>query len=357
MPARINHQGYIRVSFPGFDGVLTSWRGQPVRPMPLEEKEELCWFFNMAILSGNTEAVKSWFPRERAKYLLKNICWPWLYHKAKRPQTIAQQESHLKKYIIPMVGNKDVRELNRQDFYWIRERWGDSAMAKGVRRNCQALLNWAWREGMTDKQIYLPEITVPKKPTPYIELADRWRIHKAMIPGPYQDMLIISIEMGLRRGEIVAVRWDAMDFDKDVLKIIRTLSAKEIVDMRKGGDEYWPPMTQRVRDMLLELRRHRKTYWVFPGSKGNHLWADEFTKAFKKAARECGLPQAKLHHCRHSLAIDLLSEGKPIEYVAAVLGDTIATVQKYYTGKGIRNLRRIVKMEGKGDWSTKTKNA
>jgi len=347
MPAYINKQGYIRVTFLGFDGVLSSWRGQPIRPLPLQEKEKLVDFFNMAILSGKPEAVTMWFPRERAKYLVKNICWTWLESKARRPCTIAQQTQHLKRYILPMVGNKDVRELNRQDFYWIRERWGDSAMGKAVRKNCQAILNWAWREGMTDRQIYLPTITVARKPTPYIELSDRWRIHKALTSGPYQDMLIISIEMGLRRGEIVALRWDCVDFERDVLKIIRTLSANEIVLMRKGGDEHWAPLTDRVKGMLLELRRHRKSHWLFHGPNGNHLWADQFSKEFKRAARACGLPQATLHHCRHSLVIDLLSEGKSLEYIAALIGDLVTTVQKHYAGLGIRHLRRIVKMEGR----------
>ena len=349
MPAYINKQGYIRVSIPGFDGTLTSWRGQPVRPLPLEEKEELVRFFNMAILSGNPEAVKMWFPRERAKFLVKNISEPWLYHKAKRPCTLAIQSQHLKSWILPMVGNKDVRELTRQDFYWIRERWGDSAMGKAVRKNAQALINWAWREGMTDKPIYLPSISIPRKPTPYIELADRWRIHKALPEGPYQDMLIISIEMGLRRAEIVALKWDCVDFDRDVLKIIRTLSANEIVEMRKGGDEYWAPLTDRVKNMLLDRRKHRKSHWLFHGPEGNHLWADAFSKEFKVAARACGLPQATLHHCRHSLVIDLLSEGKSIEYVAALIGDNITTVQKHYAGLGIRHLRRVAKVFKKGE--------
>lgn len=344
MPASINKQGYIRITFLGFDKPLTIWRGQSIRPMPIEEKQKLCEFFNMAILSGKTEAVKMWFPRERAKHLMKNICWIWLEYKLRRPATIAQYTILLKRYIVPQVGNKTIHEFTRQDFYWIRQIHGDTEMARQVRKICQAILNWAWKEGMMDRQLFLPIISVPKKPTPYIELRDRWRIYDRVNPE-YQDPILFSIEMGMRIGEILALRWDAIDFKHERIKVFRVLSAGVLVDMRKGGDEIWLPMSTRIKTMLENRRQIRKNQWVFSGKWGNHLWPQTVTKAFKRAARECGLPHARLHHCRNSFAIDLISAGYSLEEVGAYLGQRHRSTTEQYKGFGIRKLRPVRKME------------
>jgi len=351
MPASINQQGYIRVSFPGFDRCLTSWRGQSVLKLPLEEKEKLCEFFNMAIVSGNLEAVKTWFPRERAKYLIKRIAWQWFNSKPKRTATISSQTYLLKKYILPRTGDKSAQEITRQDFYWIREAHGDTQMARDIRATCQAILTWAWREGMMDKQIYLPTIMVPKRPTPYIEFADRWHIHAKVDPR-YQDPILLSIELGMRVGEIVALKWDAIDLPHNRIKLIRSLSKTKIEDMRKSGDEVWLniDIAPKTRKMLEKRRKQLVSEWVFPAERGGFTWSNRVSKAFKAAAKACGLPQVRLHDCRHSCSIDWIEQGRSLEEVQARLGHRERRTTEGYIGLlGYRRMGKVVEMEEKDD--------
>lgn len=343
MPATITSKGYIRVVHQGFDKTLIAWRNHKLSE-DSETAKMLCDLFNQLILMGNFRPTE-WFPKERAKFLLKNICWTWLYHKAKRPATIEDQTYILKKYIIPQVGNKSIQELTRQDFYWIRGNHGDTQMANDIRSVAGAILNWAWKEGITDRQLFLPVISVPKKPTPYIELNDRWRIYDK-IDSEYQDPVLLSIEMGMRVGEIVAIKWDCVDLENGILKIIRTLSGGHIVDMRKGGDEIWLLMTDKVKAMLERRRKVLDSHWVFVGKKGNHLWTNYVSNAFKRAARECGLPHARLHDCRHSIAIDDGLAGESLEYTQERLGHRERkTTEKYRGMMAVRRLTAATKME------------
>ena len=73
MPAWITEKGYIRVTFPGFDKVLTNWRGHKLKDFPVGDVEKLCEFLNTSILMGNIDAVKAWFPGERTRYLFKKL--------------------------------------------------------------------------------------------------------------------------------------------------------------------------------------------------------------------------------------------------------------------------------------------
>lgn len=155
-------------------------------------------------------------------------------------------------------------------------------------------LQWAWQEGMIDRQVFVPSIKIPAKPTPWIELKDRWGIWE-LVDDLHKPPLMLSIEMGFRIGEIVALQWDCIDLDKSLIRIMRSLSDRTIIEMRKGGDELWAPLNmpynQTATAMLREKRKHRKSHWVFPGPKGKHLWSQRVSMAFKEAAREYGLPQ------------------------------------------------------------------
>ena len=349
MPAWITEKGYIRVTFPGFDKVLTNWRGHKLKDFPVGDVEKLCEFLNTSILMGNTEAVKAWFPGERTRYLFKKVAYQWLEHKPKRESTWKEQKCELDNWILPQVGDKSIRELIRQDFYWIRELKGDTYMALKLRKLCQAILRWAWQEGMVDRQIFVPSIKVPAKPTPYIELKDRWGIWE-LVDKLHQEPLMLSIELGFRIGEIVALQWDCMDFDKGLIRIMRSLSDRKIIEMRKGGDEYWAPLdmpyNERATVMLKEKRKYRKSHWIFPAPKGNHLWSNRISDSFKKAARPYGLPQAQLHHCRHSFIQDRIAEGYHLEEAQALVGHSSRTTTERYKGLGIRHMRKIAMLSG-----------
>jgi len=344
MPARIDPRtGYVRVTHQGFDKPLTRWENrQRILDMDDEAKQRICDVCNGLIYMGRFDVVKSFFPRERAKTLVKNLYWQWQDFKYRRSATLHEQEKHGKKYILPEMGHKSVQELTRKDTYWIRKRWGDTAMARGVSSTLQAFLTWCVKEGHMEKHIYVPTIKVPRKATPYIELEDRWLIHSKVTPERFKEPLILSIEMGLRIGEVVALKWDAVDLRNGEIRIIRSLSYDKVEDMPKEGDEKTLPMTEKVRDLL--AKKDRSSEWVFPAPKGNFIWPNYISSAFKNAAREIGLPQVTLHHCRHSFGKDQES----LEDAQYLLGHKSRTTTERYIGRGVRRLNKVEKIRREG---------
>lgn len=348
MPAWITNRRHIRVTFPGFDKTLTNWRGKRLRDFPIEQVEKLCDYMNQSILMGNTAAVKTWFPGERTKHLVKRLAYTWLEAIPKADSTIKMQQRDLEHFILPEIGDKVIQEVTRQNFYWIRENHGDTHMARRLRCECRALMNWAWKEGLTDKQIFPPSVRVPAKPTPYIELKDRWGIWELVDDEACKPSLVLSIEMGLRVGEVVALQWDCIDFDAGLLRIVRHVSGTKVVSMRKAGDEYWAPWdmpySQKAKELLSTLKPSQIVPWLFHGEQGNHLQVDRVSKAFKRAARRYGLPQAYLHQCRHSSIKDRIADGYSLEEVQAIHGHKSKATTEIYKGPGIRHLRKLAVM-------------
>lgn len=142
--------------------------------------------------------------------------------------------------------------------------------------------------------------------------------------------------LGLRRGEILALRWDAIDFDAGTLAVTAARLATA------GGATTGAPKTRSsVRtlpmpdDLAAALRRVRKrqkeqklalgSKWIDSGyvvvdELGVAPYPDTLTAAWRKALAGAGLPHVRLHDARHSCATLMHLNGVPTVVIAAWLG-------------------------------------
>lgn len=145
---------------------------------------------------------------------------------------------------------------------------------------------------------------------------------------------------GLRRGEILALRWDAVDFDAETV----TIDASRVATAGKATTGV-PKTPSSVRtlpmppDLTAALRRERTRQnevqlqlgEMWPGSElvvvdalGQPPYPDTVTKAWGKALAAAGLPHVRLHDARHSCATLMHMRGVPAVVIAAWLGHTDA---------------------------------
>jgi integrase len=145
---------------------------------------------------------------------------------------------------------------------------------------------------------------------------------------------------GLRRGEILGLRWTDIDFKARTLSIT---AARLAVD---GGSSTGAPKTaSSVRtlpmpaDLTAALRAERKrqqqlqlqlgSRWPNSGlvvvdDVGNPPHPDTVTRAWKAALKAARIPHVRLHDARHSCATLMHLNGVPAAVIAAWLGHTDA---------------------------------
>lgn len=188
-----------------------------------------------------------------------------------------------------------------------------------------------------------------KKAPNYFQPETISEILKALEAEPLKWQLITHMLLvtGCRRGEIMGLKWDKVDFKTNRVKIGREL----IISKSKGVHES-TTKTNDIRYLTLPtetmvlLRKHKReqlrlqiangdrwidTGYVFTQDNGDHMNPDSVTGWLYGFSRRHGLPHINPHAFRHTVASVLLANGTDIVTVAAQLGHASAsTTENFY---------------------------
>ncbi len=148
------------------------------------------------------------------------------------------------------------------------------------------------------------------------------------------------LHTGMRRGEMIALRWEDIDFDRSKITI-RRAKVRGKVTVPKNGRAREVPLSPELADVLHNLAetRHRREGfadpgWVFLSTQGRQLMERNFNRSFTRlttaGAKEKVRP-LNLHCCRHTFATLALESGRSIKWVAEILGhsDPTLTLRTY----------------------------
>ena len=147
---------------------------------------------------------------------------------------------------------------------------------------------------------------------------------------------MLAVTTGLRRGEILGLRWDNVDLVAGTLTVVQSL------EQTKDGLRLKTPKTHRSRRSIAllamtttELRLHRakqaeerlalgpayeEAGFVCPRPGGAPWTPDVFSTAFAAFVRRSGLSQFRFHDLRHTHASHLLRAGVHPKIVSERLG-------------------------------------
>lgn len=188
-----------------------------------------------------------------------------------------------------------------------------------------------------------------KKAPNYFQPETISEILKALEAEPLKWQLITHMLLvtGCRRGEIMGLKWDKVDFKTNRVKIDREL----IISKSKGVHES-TTKTNDIRyltlptETMLLLRKYKReqlrlqlangdrwidTGYVFTQDNGDHMNPDSVTGWLYGFSRRHGLPHINPHAFRHTVASVLLANGTDIVTVAAQLGHACAsTTENFY---------------------------
>ncbi len=237
------------------------------------------------------------------------------------PEAVQQFASHLSEY-----GNVKT---------------GGSLSNKSV-RNYLTVLSVICADAVDKKRIQdnpVDRIKRPKKqkfkPSFYAS-AQMKELFKAVKDEPLAPLIIVTALYGLRRSELLGLKWDSLDFESKrvVIKHVVCRCSKLVEkDDTKTDDSYRTyPMTPEIEKIFADAKakeennekllgdRYVKNDYVFKWDDGRPYSPDYITKTFHKILARHGMPDIRLHDLRHSCASILLESGHNLKDVQEWLG-------------------------------------
>jgi len=281
----------------------------------------------------------------------------WLEMEARptvRPTTYALYAQVIRTHIQPALGAIPVQKLTAervQRFYADLLAGGASAhlVARCHMRLRQAL-RMAVRLGIVTRDVTEatrpPRYRAPEMRVWTVEEAARV-MDAARSLGRYGPIWTLSLTTGLRRGELLGLRWFDVDLDAGALRV------RQIVTRHKGAAGDGPhrshvgaPKTPSARRtvalpafVVAELRAHHAAQlarrlelgplWedhglVFPAVRGGPLHTVSLSREYDKVVRVAGVPRIRIHDHRHTHASIVLAGGGSVKALAERLGHTDA---------------------------------
>lgn len=208
-----------------------------------------------------------------------------------------------------------------------------------------------------EKEMLVPYNAAAKATPPRAEKSDPnyfqpetiAQILDALEEEPLKWRLIthLLIVTGCRRGEIVGLKWEKVDFDTNRVKIDRALIVSPTKGVQesttKTNDIRYLTLPQETMDLLKQHKKEqlrlqflngdRWTHsgYVFTNDTGNNMNPDSVTSWLADFSQRHGLPHINPHAFRHTVASVLLANGTDIVTVAAQLGHASAsTTENFY---------------------------
>lgn len=191
---------------------------------------------------------------------------------------------------------------------------------------------------------------INKKDPNYFQPETISAILEALESEPLKWRLIthLLIVTGCRRGEIMGLKWEKVDFENSRVKIDRALVSSKskgvFEETTKTSDIRHLSLPRETMDLLRQHKREQlrlqlangdrwiHTGYVFTQDNGDHMNPDSITGWLKDFSARHGLPHINPHAFRHTVASVLLANGTDIVTVSKQLGHaSITTTENFYS--------------------------
>ena len=139
------------------------------------------------------------------------------------------------------------------------------------------------------------------------------------------EMYYIELATGLRRGELLGLKWEDLDLEQGTLRVQRQVS-------RINGEVVEAPLKTKNsyrtislgEDAVGILKKQKKkcgdSEYVFPSPTGGPISPDSVIQMLHRVLKRAGLPKVRFHDLRHTFATVALQNGVDIKTVSGMLG-------------------------------------
>jgi integrase len=285
-----------------------------------------------------TELAKNrrWAPP--ASVTFEDYAQGWLNNHATRavkPRVLAEYKRHVRVVWLPALGKKHLGAVTRLDVKAVVASLHTDGKADSTIRNAlvpfREMLGHAVEDGLIPSNPAAglrirggrTRKIVPPTREEIAKLIDKARAES-------RDAIVVASVCGFRRGELFALRWADIDFQKRMIRVHASNYAGKVDEATKtDAGERFVPLFDSARKVLaarkLRSEYNRPEDFVFgtvvgtPADPGNFV-----RREFRPARDKAGLPGFRWHDLRHFAVSALIEQRADIKLLQAVAGHASA---------------------------------
>ena len=206
-------------------------------------------------------------------------------------------------------------------------------------------LKYAMKTDMVPQNVAM-KVDRPRKeqyqPT-FLDADEMQELFKVVKGTRLELPVLVAAFYGLRRGEVLGLKWDAIDFQRGTLTIKRTVTEvrldgkTEIIEQESAKTKSslrTLPLVGSFKDYFMEVKQAQEVNksvcgncynydydgYVFVDELGERMKPDYLTNYFPTYIQRHGIRKMRFHDLRHSCASLLLANGVPLKQIQEWLG-------------------------------------
>ena len=280
------------------------------------------------------------------KYTVEAWMNEWFENVAKirvRPSSHQTYRGYIDHHIAPNIGNIPLEKLTTMDLQKLYrkllnkgrvDRVEAKDQPKGLSaktvRNINQVISSAMDFAVAQKII--PENPCKAVALPKVEHKEMQTIpaeqlqaflQEAKATGVY-EMYYIELATGLRRGELLGLKWQDIDWKNGIIKVRRQVARVDgqIVEapLKTKNSYRTVTISQQAIEVLKQQKEKTNDEYVFPSPNGGPISPDSVNNMLKRVLARAGIPKVRFHDLRHTYATIALQNGVDIKTVSGMLG-------------------------------------
>ena len=193
------------------------------------------------------------------------------------------------------------------------------------------------------------------------EMLDKFKDDEMYMPT------MLSVTLGLRRGEVLGLQWQDIDFEDKLIRIrhnyimaagkpmlrekIKTDSSQREIVVTERTMEELKKYRYNQKIMRMRMKNFYISGFVCTWPDGHTFNPSHISKAFRKRMKKYGLPNIRFHDLRHSNASLMLTRGAPMKGASDRLGHSTIQITNDLYGHVERSIQeQIAEIIDKAIW-------
>jgi len=273
---------------------------------------------------------RNYVRRDLNKLKFENYVRAWFAWRAEEvdlPDGISRSylkgaESYARNHLLPFFGGMNIREIDETQFERFRRQLPRNLSAKTV-HNIFGLLHKILRDAKRVGDIQrLPELPVIKfviPPIKWIDEEDQAHILAEVRDPVYYALFLFLMKQGCRPNEARALKWDRIDFERNVVRIDAAMDEGFFREHTKTRDIRTLPIHPDVKAAMEAIPTRALNGFVFT-CRGDPLKENTVQDYWRRATARAGIKISLYQGTKHSGGSQAINAGVDLKVIQEMMG-------------------------------------